>query len=70
MTDADKYKKLYLILQDISNAIVITDKIISLTDHLLDVAIKYVDAGSGSLMLVNERGASPSSPPAVLMFPT
>jgi hypothetical protein len=56
MTDADKYKKLYLILQDISNAIVITDKIISLTDHLLDVAIKYVDAGSGSLMLVNERG--------------
>ena len=56
MIDADKYKKLYLILQDISNAIVITDKIISLTDHLLDVAIKYVDAGSGSLMLVNERG--------------
>jgi hypothetical protein len=45
MIDADKYKKLYLILQDISNAIVITDKIISLTDHLLDVAIKYVDAG-------------------------
>ena len=28
MIDAEKYKKLYLILQDISNAIVISDKII------------------------------------------
>ena len=56
MSDAEKYKKLYQILQEISNALVITDKTISLTDHLLDVAIKYVDAGSGSLMLVNEHG--------------
>ena len=56
MIDPDNYKKLYLILQDISNAMVISDKVISLTDHLLDVAIKYVGAESGSLMLVNERG--------------
>lgn len=56
MSDAEKYKKLFLILQDISNAIVISDRIIALTDYLLDVAIKYVDAESGSLMLVNERG--------------
>ena len=56
MSDAEKYKKLFLILQDISNAIVISDKIIALTDYLLDVAIKYVDAESGSLMLLNERG--------------
>jgi hypothetical protein len=57
MIDAEKYKKLYLILQDISNAIVIHDRIVPLTDYLLDVAIKYVNAESGSLMLVNERGA-------------
>jgi len=56
MKDDDRYKKQYLVLQDISNAIVITDKIASLTDHLLDVAIRYVDAESGSLMLVNECG--------------
>lgn len=56
MTDADKYKKLYLILQDISSAIVIKDKIVPLADYLLDVAIKYINAESGSLMLVNERG--------------
>ena len=56
MSDAAKYKKLFLILQDISNAIVISDRIIALTDYLLDVAIKYVDAESGSLMLLNERG--------------
>jgi hypothetical protein len=52
MNDAEKYKKLYLILQDISSAIVISDRIIALTDYLLDVAIKYVDAESGSLMLL------------------
>jgi GAF domain-containing protein len=56
MLDVDKYKKLYLILQDISNAIVISDGIIPLTDYLLDVAIKHVDAQSGSLMLVKENG--------------
>jgi GAF domain-containing protein len=56
MSDAEKYKKLFLVLQDISNAIVISDRIVSLTDYLLDVAIKYVDAESGSLMLLNERG--------------
>jgi GAF domain-containing protein len=56
MSEADKYKKRYQILQDISHAIVITDRISSLTDYLLDVSIRYVDAESGSLMLVNERG--------------
>jgi GAF domain-containing protein len=56
MNDEEKYKKLYLTLQNISNATVITDTIISIGDHLLDVAIKYVDAESGSLMIVNERG--------------
>jgi GAF domain-containing protein len=56
MNNEDKYKKLYLILHDISNATVITDTIISIGDHLLDVAMKYVDAESGSLMIVNERG--------------
>ena len=56
MNDGEKYKKLYLILQDISSALVMTDRIKPLTDYLLDVAIKYVDAESGSLMLVNERG--------------
>ena len=56
MIDADKYKKLYYILQDISNAIVVTEGIGPLADYLLDVAIRYADAESGSLMLVNERG--------------
>jgi GAF domain-containing protein len=52
----DKYKKLYLCLQEISSALVATDKIAPLADHLLDVAIKYIGAESGSLMLLNERG--------------
>jgi GAF domain-containing protein len=56
MNNEDKYKKLYLILHDISNATVITDTVISIGEHLLDVAIKYVDAESGSLMIMNERG--------------
>jgi GAF domain-containing protein len=56
MTDDAKYKKLYLIMRDISNALVIADRTVPLTDYLLDVAMKYVSAESGSLMIVNERG--------------
>jgi GAF domain-containing protein len=56
MAHIEKYKKRFLILQDISSAVVISDSVITLTDYLLDVAIKHVDAGTGSLMLANERG--------------
>jgi len=57
MSETEKYKTLFLVLQEISNAIVMSDRIASLADYLLDVAIKYINAESGSLMLVNERGA-------------
>ncbi len=56
MSETEKYKTLFLVLQDISNAIVMSDRLASLADYLLDVAIKYINAESGSLMLVNERG--------------
>lgn len=56
MIEQDIYKKRYLVLQDISHALVMTDGVARLADYLLDVAIRHVDAASGSLMLVNDQG--------------
>ena len=55
MEEQIQYKKLYEILQDIANAIIVTDSISSVANYLLDVAISATDAETGSLMLLNDR---------------
>lgn len=55
MEKASFYKKKFEILQEISNAIVISDNIHTIANLLLDMAINYTNAEKGSLMWVNER---------------
>jgi len=55
MRKVDIYKKKFSILQDLSNAIVISDNINTIANLLLDFAINYTNAEKGSLMLVTER---------------
>lgn len=55
MQNASLYKKLYLALQEISYAVIYTDKITSVANSLLDVAIDFTSAEAGSLMLLNDR---------------
>jgi GAF domain-containing protein len=43
------------ILQEISNAIVVTDNTSAIANLMLDLAVNYTTAEKGSLMLVNER---------------
>ncbi|MGD0885994.1 MAG: GAF domain-containing protein [Thermodesulfovibrionales bacterium] len=50
------FEKKFSILTEISNAIVVTDNIDTITNLMLDLAINYANAEKGSLMLVNERG--------------
>jgi GAF domain-containing protein len=49
-------EKKYSILQEISNAIVLTDDVHTVADLMLHLAITYTNAEKGSLMLVNESG--------------
>src|SRR5512142_3391095 len=51
----DIYKKKFLILQELSNAVLITDDINVIADILLDAAINYANAEKGSLMLLSDR---------------
>jgi GAF domain-containing protein len=55
MEKSDISKRKFSILQEISHAIVFTDNISSIANLMLDLAISYTDAETGSLMLVNER---------------
>jgi HD-GYP domain-containing protein (c-di-GMP phosphodiesterase class II)/signal transduction histidine kinase len=50
------FEKKFSILTEISNAIVVTDNISTITNLMLDLAINYTNAEKGSLMLVNEQG--------------
>jgi HD-GYP domain-containing protein (c-di-GMP phosphodiesterase class II) len=43
------------ILQDISNAIVLTDNVTAIANLMLDLAINHINAEKGSLMLINEQ---------------
>ncbi len=51
----DLYKKKFLILQDLSNAIAASHNISEIVGLLLDCAIVYANAENGSLMLVTDR---------------
>jgi hypothetical protein len=55
MEELNQYKKLSGILQEIANAVIVTDSISSVANYLLDVAVSATDAESGSLMLLNDR---------------
>jgi len=55
MDKADIFKAKFDILQELSNAIVITDDITAIANLLLDLALNYAHAEQGSLMLLNER---------------
>ncbi len=48
-------EKKFSILQDIANALVITDNIGAIANLMLDLAINYTNAEKGSFMLVNDR---------------
>lgn len=49
------FEKKFSILQEISNALVVTDNLSAIANLMLDLAISYTRAEKGSLMLVNER---------------
>jgi hypothetical protein len=49
------FHKKFSIIQEISNAIVITDNISSVANLMLDLATNYCSAEKGSLMLKNDR---------------
>jgi len=48
-------EKKFSILQEITNAIVITDNVGAIANLMLDLAISYTNAEKGSFMLLNER---------------
>ena len=56
MDDRDLFKKSFSFFQEISSAIVNMVNINSIADHLLDLAVNYVNAEKASLMLLNEKG--------------
>jgi len=49
------FEKKFSILQEISNALVVTDNLSAIANLMLDLAINYTRAEKGSLMLVNDR---------------
>ncbi|MBZ0156504.1 MAG: GAF domain-containing protein [Alphaproteobacteria bacterium] len=49
------FEKKFSILQEISNALVVTDNISAIAHLMLDLAINYTGAEKGSLMLLNEQ---------------
>src|SRR5512143_2922991 len=55
MNKADIFKAKFNILQELSNAIVITDDITAIANLLLDLALNYAHAEKGSFMLLTER---------------
>ena len=55
-TRAELCEKKLSIIQEISNFIVVTDNITSIANLMLELAINYTDAETGSLMLLNELG--------------
>jgi GAF domain-containing protein len=55
MSKVDLYKKKFFVLQELSSAILITDKVGAIAKILLDAAINYAHAEKGSLMLVADR---------------
>lgn len=56
MENPEIIEKKFLILEEISNAIVVTDNIDAIANLMLDLAMNYTNAGKGSMMLINECG--------------
>jgi len=55
MNKIDLYKKKFFVLQELSNAIVLTDNMSTIANTLLDAAINYSHAERGSLMFLSDR---------------
>lgn len=49
------FEKKFAIIQEISNALVVTDNISAIANLMLDLAVNYTKADKGSLLLLNER---------------
>lgn len=49
-------KRKFAILEEISSAIVVTDSVETVANLMLDLALEYTNAETGSLMLINEGG--------------
>ncbi len=56
MENPDIVRKKFSILEEISNAIVVTDNIDAVANLMLDLAMNYTNAEKGSMMLINECG--------------
>jgi GAF domain-containing protein len=56
MANAELFEKKFAILQEISDAIVTTDNIVTLANLMLDMAINYSNSKKGSIMILNDRG--------------
>src|SRR5512135_1917292 len=56
MENPELIMKKFSILEEISNAIVITDNVDAIANLMLDLALNYTNAEKGSLMLINECG--------------
>src|SRR5512139_2184807 len=56
MENPEIIEKKFLILEEISNAIVVTDNIDAVANLMLDLAMNYTNAEKGSMMLINECG--------------
>ena len=54
--NVELFEKKFSILQEISDAIVTTDNIVTLSNLLLDLAINYSNSEKGSIMTLNDRG--------------
>ncbi len=49
-------KRKFAILEEISSAIVVSDSVETVANLMLDLALEYTNAETGSLMLINEDG--------------
>ncbi|HEX9136653.1 MAG TPA: hypothetical protein VF905_06880, partial [Nitrospirota bacterium] len=54
MNQSSLYKKLYFALQEISAAVVFSDKIEFIANSHLDVALDFTTSEVGSVMLLND----------------
>ncbi|MGC2064113.1 MAG: GAF domain-containing protein [Thermodesulfovibrionales bacterium] len=52
----DLIKRKFAILEEISSAIVVSDSVEAIANLMLDLALEYTNAETGSLMLINESG--------------
>jgi GAF domain-containing protein len=56
MDPLDSWKKKFSIIEKITNIIVTSDNINTISNGILDLALNYANAEKGSLMMIDERG--------------